>query len=156
MIAAAAAAGNAAWTVSYALHPEYTYVTAAEQLTRYIDLHPNGNRLLVSISGDDISMMTHLPTLCDDFGTPTSDMPDLVTKLAHYKPGWWATWNDIDPGTLEDLHMRFSLEQVATFPRSITPIGTCWFSSSCIRYPEVRYATTGKRICRSRCRGTRS
>ncbi len=112
---AAAAAGNAAWTLSYALHPEYTYVVAAERLTRYIDQHPNGNRLLVSISGDEITMMTHLPTLCDDFGTPTSDMPDLVTKLAHYKPGWWATWNDIDPGTLEDLHMRFSLEQVATF-----------------------------------------
>jgi hypothetical protein len=114
-VAAAAAAGNAAWSLSYAMHPEYTYVTAAEQLTSYIDLHPNGNRLLVSISGDDITMMTHLPTLCDDFGTPTSDMPDLVTKLAHYKPGWWATWNDIDAGTLEDLHMRYSLEQVASF-----------------------------------------
>jgi 4-amino-4-deoxy-L-arabinose transferase-like glycosyltransferase len=115
VLAAAAAAGNAAWTVSYALHPEYTYVTAAEQLTRYIDLHPNGNRLLVSISGDEITMMTHLPTLCDDFGTPTADMPDLVTKLAHYEPGWWATWNDIDAGTLEDLHAHFSLEQVASF-----------------------------------------
>jgi hypothetical protein len=115
VLAAATAAGNAAWTLSYALHPEYTYVTAAEQLTRYIDLHPNGNRLLVSISGDEITMMTHLPTLCDDFGTPTPDMPDLVMKLAHYKPGWWATWNDIDPGTLEDLHTQYSLEQVATF-----------------------------------------
>jgi hypothetical protein len=111
----AAAAGNAAWTLSYVLHPEYTYVTAAEQLTRYIDQHPNGNRLLVSISGDDITMMTHLPTICDDFGTPTSDMPDLVTKLEHYQPGWWATWNDIDAGTLEDLHMHYSLEQVASF-----------------------------------------
>jgi hypothetical protein len=114
-LAAVAAAGNAALTVSYALHPEYTYVTAADQLTRYIDQHPNGKRLLVSISGDEITMMTHLPTLCDDFGTPTSDMPDLVTKLAHYQPGWWATWNDIDPGTLEDLHTQFSLEQVGSF-----------------------------------------
>jgi hypothetical protein len=32
-----------------------------------------------------------------------------------YQPGWWATWNDIDPATLEDLHSRFSLEQVARF-----------------------------------------
>jgi 4-amino-4-deoxy-L-arabinose transferase-like glycosyltransferase len=115
VLAGATAAGNAAWTLTYALHPEYTYVTAAEQLTRYIDLHPNGNRLLVSISGDEITLMTHLPTLCDDFGTPTPDMPDLVAKLAHYHPGWWATWNDIDPGTLEDLHTQFSLEQVASF-----------------------------------------
>jgi 4-amino-4-deoxy-L-arabinose transferase-like glycosyltransferase len=115
VLAGATAAGNAAWMLSYAMHPEYTFVTAADELTRYIDQHPNGNRLLVSISGDEITMMTHLPTLCDDFGTPTADMPDLVAKLAHYQPGWWAAWNDIDPGTLEDLHMQYSLEQVASF-----------------------------------------
>lgn len=114
-IAAVTSAGNAAWTLSYVLHPEYTFVTAAEELTRYIDQHPNGNRLLVSISGDEIAMMTHLPALCDDFGTPTADMPDLPAKLAHYKPGWWATWNDIDPGTLDDLHTHYSLEQAASF-----------------------------------------
>jgi 4-amino-4-deoxy-L-arabinose transferase-like glycosyltransferase len=114
-LSAATAAGNAAWTLSYALHPEYTFVTAAHELTGYIDQHPNGNRLLVSISGDEITMMTHLPTICDDFGTPTPDMPDLVAKLSHFKPGWWATWNDIDPGTLEDLHTQYTLEQVASF-----------------------------------------
>ncbi len=76
----------------------------------YIDAHPNGNRLLVSISGDEISLITHLPSICDDFGTQ-----DLVSKLGRYQPGYWATWNDIDPGTLEDLHNRYSLEQVAGF-----------------------------------------
>ena len=101
---------NAAWTFEYAAHPQYTFVEAARQLTRYIDQHPNGNRMLVSISGDEISLMTHLPTLCDDFGTL-----DLPTKLSEYEPGWWATWNDIDPGTLEDLHVHHSLEQVASF-----------------------------------------
>jgi hypothetical protein len=85
-------------------------VKAAHDLARYIDEHPNGNRLLVSISGDEITLMTHLPSLCDDFGT--KQLPD---KLAQYKPGWWATWNDIDPGTLEDLHVHYSLEQVAKF-----------------------------------------
>ena len=101
---------NGAWTFEYAAHPEYTLLDAARQLTRYIDQHPNGNRMLVSISGDEITLMTHLPTLCDDFG-----MQDLPTKLATYEPGWWATWNDIDPGTLEDLHVHHSLEQVASF-----------------------------------------
>jgi hypothetical protein len=111
LAAAVVAAGfNAAWTLVYVTHPEYTFVTAARQLTRYIDQHPNGNRLLVSISGDEISMITHLPSLCDDFGTE-----DLPEKLADYNPGWWATWNDIDPGTLEDLHIHYSLEQVASF-----------------------------------------
>ena len=95
----------------YVLHPQYTWVTAAENLTRYIDQHPNGNRQLVSISGDEITLITHLPSLCDDFGTMPLDL-----KLAQYKPGWYAAWNDLDPGTLEDIHTHFSLEQVASFP----------------------------------------
>ena len=114
-LAALAVGINSFWTLDYATHPEYTFVDAAERLTNYIDTHPNGNRLLVSVSGDEIALITHLPALCDDFGTPTPEMPDLVSKLAYYRPGWWATWNDIDPGTLEDLHNRNSLEQAASF-----------------------------------------
>jgi len=105
-----AATTNAAWTFSYATHPEYTFVEAAQRLTRYIDDHPNGNRLLVSVSGDEITLLTHLPSLCDDFGT--KDLPD---KLAAYQPGWFATWNDLDPGTLADIHTHFALEEVGRF-----------------------------------------
>jgi len=110
-----ALAANGVWTINFASHPEYTFVTAARAIASYIDQHPNGNRLLVSISGDQITLATHLPSLCDDFSMHTPDLPDLSAKLAHYKPGWWATWNDIDPGTLEDLHTHYSLEQVAEF-----------------------------------------
>jgi hypothetical protein len=101
---------NGVWTLNCATHPEFSFVEAAEKLTRYIDEHPNGKRLLVSISGDDISLITHLPTLCDDMGTQ-----DLPSKISAYQPGWYAAWNDLDPGTLEDLHTGFSLEQVASF-----------------------------------------
>ena len=111
VLAASAVIVNGAWTLSYAAHPEYTFVSAARELTQYIDQHPNGNRLLVSISGDEITLATHLPTLCDDFGTE-----ELPEKLARYQPGWYASWNDLDPGTLGDLHTHFSLEQVASFP----------------------------------------
>lgn len=111
VLAVVAVGVNAFQTVKYASHPEYTFVNAVEQLTRYIDTHPNGKRLLVSISSDEISLVSHLPTLCDDFGTQ-----DLDAKLPAYKPGWYATWNDIDPGTLQDIHESFSMEQVASFP----------------------------------------
>jgi hypothetical protein len=110
-VAVLAATFNGVETLNFAVHPEYTLVSAVEGLTRYIDEHPNGRRLLVSISGDEITMITHLPTMCDDFGTQ-----DLASKLADYQPGWYASWNDIDPGSLEDLHNRYSLEQVASFP----------------------------------------
>ena len=105
-----AACLNGEWTLNLALNPEYTFVPAAQKLTHYIDQHPNGKRLMVSTSGDEITMITHLPTIGDDFGTL-----DLVTKLKDYQPGWFATWNDIDPGTLEDLHNHYSLEQAASF-----------------------------------------
>ncbi len=109
--AAAIAAGvHGERTLSYAMHPQYTFVNAAEQITQYIDAHANGKRLLVSVSGDEITLATGLPTLCDDFGTEA-----LAPKLAAYQPGWYASWNDLDPGTLEDLHAHFSLEQVASF-----------------------------------------
>ncbi len=111
LAAALSAAGvHAAQTVRYSQHPEYTFMRAAAELTDYIDAHPNGNRLLVSISGDEFMLLTHLPALCDDFGTQ-----DLPAKTATYQPGWYAAWNDLDPGTLEDLHVHFSLEEVATF-----------------------------------------
>lgn len=102
---------NSVRTIEYALHPTYSFVDAAGRLTDYIDAHPNGNRVLVSISGDEISLIGHVPALCDDFGTI-----DLPTKLGNYAPGWYAAWNDLDPGTLADLHTHFSLEQAAKFP----------------------------------------
>lgn len=112
VLAAVTAAGvHGAQTVRYATHPEYTWVNAATQLALYIDTHPNGKRLLDSISGDEITLLTHVPSLCDDFGTE-----DLAPKLAAYQPGWYASWNDLDPGTLEDLRTHFSVEQVASFP----------------------------------------
>jgi hypothetical protein len=109
-LAVAAAAIHGVQVTRYVAHPEYTFVNAAAQLTHYIDAHPNGKRLLVSISGDQITLATRLPSLCDDFGTE-----DLAEKTGDYQPGWYASWNDIDAGTLEDLHVHFSLEQVAAF-----------------------------------------
>ena len=71
---------------------------------------PEWKAALVATSGDELTLITHVPSICDDFGTEK-----LVPKLAEHQPGWWATWNDIDPGTLEDLHVRYSIEQVAVF-----------------------------------------
>jgi Dolichyl-phosphate-mannose-protein mannosyltransferase len=102
---------NTRETVWFAFHPQYTFVEAARNLTRYIDDHPSRNRMLLSISGSNISLITGLPAICDDFGTL-----DLPARIRRYQPGWYAAWNELDPGTLEDLHTQFNLEQVANFP----------------------------------------
>ncbi len=98
---------NSIW---YVRHPQYTLLNAATGLTAYIDAHPDGaKRLLLSISGDEITLFTHLPAICDDFGTGGLD-----ERILRYRPGWYAQWNELDPGTLEDIHdAGYSLRAVA-------------------------------------------
>jgi 4-amino-4-deoxy-L-arabinose transferase-like glycosyltransferase len=106
-----AAMAKGTWEIGgYLLYPEYTFVNAAKGITAYVGKHPNGNRLLVSVSGNDISLITGLPSICDDFGT----MP-LQEKIALYKPGWYAAWDDLDPVLLADLRTQYSVEAVAAF-----------------------------------------
>jgi len=114
-LAGVATVTNCARTANYAAHPQYTFESAAGELARYMDTHAEGNRLLLSISGDELSLVNHVPALCDDFVTPSKGIPDLPAKVAAYQPGWYAAWNDLDPGTLQDLHVHYSLEQVAMF-----------------------------------------
>jgi len=33
-----------------------------------------------------------------------------------YQPGWYAAWNELDPGSLVDIQTQYSLERVADFP----------------------------------------
>jgi 4-amino-4-deoxy-L-arabinose transferase-like glycosyltransferase len=95
---------------TYVVHPEYTWLDAANGVVAYIDQHPAPNRVLLSISGDELELITHLPSLCDDYGTW-----DLPYRIHTYQPSWYATWNELDPGTLEDLSTQYSLERVASF-----------------------------------------
>jgi Dolichyl-phosphate-mannose-protein mannosyltransferase len=115
-LSAVAVGINGARTLDYVAHPEYTFVDAAERMTRYIDEHPNGKRLLLCVSGDEITLVTHLPAINDLFVTPEPEMDDLAAKLGYYQPGWYATWNVLDPGMLEDIHSHYFVEQVASFP----------------------------------------
>ena len=95
----------------YLRHPEYTFLIAARGIARVIDAHPAQPRLLLSISGDDLRFITGVPALCDDYGPWT-----LTYRIHMYRPGWYAAWNDLDPGTLADLQTQYALEEVAEFP----------------------------------------
>ena len=111
LVVAFAVARNSVETLRYALHPSYTWIDAARSLTAYVDAHPHGRRLLLATSGDEITLMTGLPAMCDDFGT---DLPERRIRRAD--PGWFAAWNDLDPAMLAAIHASFALRQVATYP----------------------------------------
>jgi hypothetical protein len=107
---------HGAWiTVGFVRHPQYAWVSAAEQVRTIVDREqaadPKHSRLLLSISGSDISLMTGLPSICDDFGT--MELPDRVAK---YKPGWFATWNDVEDDKMDALTPAYRLVRVATIP----------------------------------------
>jgi 4-amino-4-deoxy-L-arabinose transferase-like glycosyltransferase len=110
-----AAFSGARRTISFVRHPEYTWIGAAGQIAGVIDrqvsAHPGQSRLLLSISGSDISLITGLPSICDDFGTMT--LPD---RVAAYKPGWFASWNNVEDDKMDALTPAYRLVRVAAFP----------------------------------------
>jgi hypothetical protein len=89
----------------YVRYPEYTWWNAAQSIAHTIEQQPASQRVLLSISGDEIALMTGIPAICDDYGTW-----DVPFRIHAYQPGWFATWNEVDEGTLEDLKTQYSLE----------------------------------------------
>jgi hypothetical protein len=115
MIVAFIAIPDAIRTVAFVRHPEYTLVRAAGEVAAYIrdDLRsdPTHNPLILSISGSDISLMTGLPSICDDFGTL-----ELVDRVKRYKPGWYVAWNQVEDDKMDAMTRQYRLERVAAFP----------------------------------------
>jgi hypothetical protein len=104
---------SAAHTAYFVTHPQYTWLSAANQVRDIVDReaktgHP---RLVLSISGSDISLMTGVPSICDDFGSST-----LVARVAKYRPGWFAAWNDVEDDKMEALNPLYTLHRVAAIP----------------------------------------
>ena len=102
---------DARQTVEYMKTPVYGFQQVARELRDVVRADKNHNPLVLSISGSDISLMTGLPSICDDFGTMT-----LQDRVAAYRPGWYATWNEVDDDKMDALSPTFHLERVAAFP----------------------------------------
>ena len=107
-------------TVGFVRHPQYTLLTAAHGVRDTIVADeredPTHSRLVLSISGSDLSLMTGLPSICDDFGTD-----ELVDRVRQYRPGWYAAWNEIEDDKMEALEPFYSVERVAAFPAMDDP-----------------------------------
>jgi hypothetical protein len=66
---------------------------------------------VLSISGSDLTLMTGLPSIDDDFGTL-----DLDKRVAKYHPGWYAAWNELDDDKAADITPLYRPVRVAAFP----------------------------------------
>ncbi len=98
-------------TAKYVRTPEYTFAAAAANVKRIVAADAAQSQLVLSISGSDLSLMTGLPSICDDFGTM-----ELAQRVETYRPGWYAAWNQVDDDKMEALAPLYRLVRVAAFP----------------------------------------
>ena len=116
MVALAIAVPDAAQQADFVMHPTYEFQTAAQNIKSIVLADPTHSHLIMSISGSDLTLMTGLPSIDDDFGTM-----DLDVRARTYRPGWYVAWNDIEDDKMVDLAPIFRLERVATFPAMDDP-----------------------------------
>ncbi len=102
--------------LGYVRSPEYSFISAAEQIRDIVRTDPTHSPLVLSISGSDLSLMTGIPSICDDFGTM-----DLPERVATYRPGWYVSWNQVEDDKMDALTPLYHLERVAAFPAMDDP-----------------------------------
>ena len=102
--------------LDFILHPDYTFQAAANAIKRIVLADPTHSHLVLSISGSDLTLMTGLPSIDDDFGTL-----DLQQRIKLYRPGWYVAWNQIDDDKMDSLTPTYHIERVAAFPAMDDP-----------------------------------
>jgi len=102
--------------LDFILHPDYTFQAAANSIKRIVLADSTHSHLVLSISGSDLTLMTGLPSIDDDFGTL-----DLQQRIKLYRPGWYVAWNQIDDDKMDSLTPTYHIERVAAFPAMDDP-----------------------------------
>ena len=107
---------DALMQIGFITHPTYDFEAAARsiaQLVRSDQTHPN---LILSISGSDLTLMTGLPSIDDDFGTD-----DLDVRVKKYRPGWYVAWNDVEDDKADAITPLYTMNRVAAYPAMDDP-----------------------------------
>jgi hypothetical protein len=89
---------------------QYEFEGAAQGIRRIVAAEAGHSHLVLSISGSDITLMTGLPSIDDDFGTM-----DLDVRARVYRPGWYVAWNDMEDDKMDSLTPWFHVQRVASF-----------------------------------------
>jgi hypothetical protein len=107
----AIAVPDAVRQIGYIRHPTYQFEAAAQGIKRIVLADKTHSHLILSISGSDLTLMTGLPSIDDDFGTY-----DMDVRVKAYRPGWYASWNDVEDDKADALTPTYQMQRVAAFP----------------------------------------
>jgi hypothetical protein len=111
LLVLAIAVPDAARQIGYVRHPTYQFEEAAQGIKRIVLADKTHSHLILSISGSDLTLMTGLPSIDDDFGTD-----DMDVRVKQYQPGWYAAWNDVEDDKADAITPMYRMQRVAAFP----------------------------------------
>ena len=66
--------------------------------------------MLLSDSGDDITLWTGVPAVCERYSTAGLD-----GVLSKYRPGWYAAWPGWEDEAIAQVGQRYKLNEVARY-----------------------------------------
>ncbi len=111
LLVLAIAVPDAMQQITFLRHPTYQFEAAAQGIKGIVLADKTHSHLILSISGSDLTLMTGLPSIDDDFGTY-----DMDVRVKQYKPGWYAAWNDVEDDKADAITPMYQMKRVAAFP----------------------------------------
>jgi 4-amino-4-deoxy-L-arabinose transferase-like glycosyltransferase len=109
VILGVAVALDTAQVCGFLVHRQYQFYAAAKSIRAFVDANPAAHRLLLGTSGDQLALMTGIPSINDGY-----TLQDLDKKVSIYQPGWYVGWNDLDQDILASLS-AYRLDEVGSF-----------------------------------------
>ncbi|MGD0630388.1 MAG: glycosyltransferase family 39 protein [Terracidiphilus sp.] len=91
-------------------HRDYDFHNAALSIRDIIRSHPEQKALILGVSGNQLSLMTGIPSINDGYSTE-----DMAEKVARYQPGWYVAWNDVVLKD-QDFLSAYHLEKMGSYP----------------------------------------
>jgi hypothetical protein len=100
---------NVAMIGQFLTHRDYDFHDAALSIRNIIRSQPEQKTLILGVSGNQLSLMTGIPSINDGYGTE-----DMAEKVTRYQPGWYVAWNDVVLKD-QDFLAGYELEKVGSY-----------------------------------------
>jgi 4-amino-4-deoxy-L-arabinose transferase-like glycosyltransferase len=97
------------WT----LHPNYSYLEASKALYRTINADPDGNRVVASLYGEEIALLTSEPGVYVNLVFNTADPERHVIAQ---RPGWLIVFDEVGPYEKPKIENAYSMQLVQSVP----------------------------------------
>ncbi len=107
---AVSAAMNGVMIAKFVTHPTRQFYDAANSIRQIVRSDPEQNQLISGVSGSQLSLMTGIPSIIDDYGPP-----ETASNATKAEPGWYLAWTGLSSDDIAGFS-AFRLDKVAAYP----------------------------------------